>query len=96
MAKRIKEKLTWTDVNTNTMPAKLKKLYATYKAASKAAGEARTIFNSEFIKSMNGHVQPPEDLSDPAMVVGHSFGKLSFAWTERAKTRTDRAREFSF
>lgn len=94
MAKRSTERLEWTNVNVDTMPPKLKKMYAEYRRLNKIAIDARNAFNAALTQSMNGKTVPPDDLENPELVIGHGFGKLSFAWRSQRQRR--QAGEFSF
>jgi len=77
MASRTKEQLDWTDVDVATLPKKAGGLYNKYKTLARDAAIAREEFNAEFIRSLSAKVNYDPD--ENHVVVGHNFGKLSFA-----------------
>jgi len=77
MAFKTKEKLDWTDVDTDELSPKLAKLLAAYNSAQNVANKARDAFDTEFKKIAAEKLKI--DTSEQSVVVGHRWGKMSFA-----------------
>jgi predicted dinucleotide-utilizing enzyme len=77
MAKRSKEMLDWSDVDEESLSPKLLKLYNEYRKANAVASRAREAFDGEFKKVAADKLKL--DPSEHSIVIGHKWGKLSYA-----------------
>jgi hypothetical protein len=82
MAKR-DDNLEWSDVDLSTLSKPARKAWDAYKAASKAAGEARTAFTDQFSKDIDKAGLVP-DGQYPRF--SFNFGKLGIAFTDTPPT----------
>lgn len=83
----------WVQFDAESLPPKLRKAYDAFKAASKAAGDARAAFNAAFVKELGAKGKVPDG---QFVVVGHNFGKLSYALTDEEPRESGKARTDSF
>lgn len=72
----------WNEIDVDTLTPALKKLYKAYKAAAAAASIAREEFNVGLEKVIRGMDGVATD--EQTVVIGHNFGKVSFAVTDEA------------
>jgi len=77
MAFKTKENLDWTDVDTDDLSAPLAKLHKAYRTAQDTANKARDAFDAAFKKVAGEKLKI--DVSEQSIVVGHKWGKLSYA-----------------
>lgn len=95
-AKMEKEKLTWTNINAESLPKALVKPFKDFKAASTAAGELRRMFDDKLRATLlsSGKVELEDGQS---LRISHQFGKIAFAVSDQPE-RIARGRdgEFSF
>lgn len=89
---RSTEALVWTPVDVATLPKAMQTMYANYKELARSAAAAREAFNStfkEFIRN-SGQVEIADEQS---LVIGHNFGKLSFAISDKPEKERRSARQ---
>lgn len=73
------DKLTWYEVDEGSLSSDQQKMLAAYRAAQKAANEAREKFNLSFTASVTKAGKVP---AGKVAKVGHMFGKLAIAFAD--------------
>lgn len=89
---RSPEQLNWTDVDVTTLPKALQTVYNQYKEVARLAATRREEFNTAF-KHFIRESDQVEIADEQSLVIGHNFGKLSFAVSDKPEKERRSSRQ---